>query len=313
VDKAIVLRHTNDIDEALECYDKIKKIAYFEKMEQDDVDLYAVVMMNYGWTLHNAERTEESGVILDKVENIIENNKSIMPLKDIAQLYYIKAISLFRNDDYAESVKYCYKSIDYVKTVYGENAVEICSVLNQLAANLQKQNKHPEAVKIFKKSYDIRKKYYGTNNLFTSISYRNYAKALIRSGNCGDFDRAACILKNVLELRNEICKTDNEKGWIAQVCVDLADYCCEYEKNYSSAEKYINQAEMIYKKYESQRDIISCKKVYGKILLSENRPDEAKEKFMVALNMRQKLSSKKDTQEIMELKSWIKKCDMMSI
>lgn len=66
-----------------------------------------------------------------------------------------------------------------------------------MGAIAQKQNDFERAIDIFKRSYEIRMNYYGEDNLYTSISLRNYAKALMEQGNCENLQQAGALLCKV--------------------------------------------------------------------------------------------------------------------
>ena len=285
--KGNMLRHSNRPDEALACYREIEEDDEFASCSKEDPALYSCVLMNFGWALHNAGQYRDAEMKLTDAEKLIEEDRSRIPLKDIAQLYYLRGVELFDAAEYEKAKEYCIKALRDVKIVYGENAVEICSALNQLGAIAQKQSDHESAIRLFKRSYEVRKNYYGEHNLFTSISLRNYAKVLIRRGRKEDRAEAGAAFRKVRDIREELCSTDKGKGWLAQICLDLSDYSV-VTGDYQQAEMYVFRAEELYKICGIERDFATCCKQRGVIFLSAGRRDEAMVEFTKAVAILEK-------------------------
>lgn len=314
--KANVLRHASRCGEALACYKAMEEIPIFFSLKEDDLSLYANVLMNYGWTLHNAENTdkyryEKAAEKLMEAEQLIKADTGLIPIKDVAQLYYLRAVELFDRADYEKAAEYCRKSLHYVQIAYGDNSVEICSALNQLGAIVQKQNDHPKAIQLFRRSYEMRLNYYGEKNLYTSISLRNYAKALFRSGKEESLPMVGKIFADVCKLRHELCTNEKGTGWLGQIHLDLAEYN-ERIKNYPEAERFVLQAEKFYRTCGMEKEIGTCKLQMGIIRLSQNRIEEAKAELLESLRIRKKHYHDEEHTYIREVKSQLKRCEELS-
>ena len=252
---ANALRNATDFNESIALFERIELSHVYKKLKETKDVLYAELLMYHGWALHNVGRYREAGEYLESAEHVCDS--VVLPFKDVAQIYYLRAVELYNLTEYLRAEEYCKKSIYYVKQAYGENCVEVCSALNQMGAIAQKQNDFERAIDIFKRSYEIRMNYYGEDNLYTSISLRNYAKALMEQGNCENLQQAEALLCKVEKKREEIARTGKGIGWLAQAYLDLAEYNCII-KNYMLAETYVLKALPLYKEHGSIRDMCTC-------------------------------------------------------
>ena len=209
--------------------------------------------------------------------------------------------------DYDQAEEYCRKSLYYVKKTYGENAVEICSALNQLGAILQKKDDHENTIRLFKQSYDIRKNLYGEDNLYTSISLRNYAKALLCQGRAEDLNRGGEYLLSVKDFRENLAKSGEGLGWLAQIYLDLSDYYVKMKET-KTAFDYLQKSNDLYKVCGTTRDISTCELQKGKIYFTEGKLEEAEQAFQEALKI-SKEYYKEDHPYIRNLQSLIEKCE----
>lgn len=305
--KANVLRHTNQSQKALSCYDEIMQLKDFASLEQKNPELYAKIIMNHGWVLHNLARYNEASEKLIESERLINKYGTLIDNKHIAQMYYLRAIELFEEATYEKAADYCNKALYYDQLAYGDNAVELCSSLNQLGAIRQKQNNIAEALQLFLRSYHIRLNYYGEKNLFTTISLRNYAKTLLRRGKREDLDTVHELFQKVLSIRKELSKNGMASGWLAQIYLDMADYYNKVE-NYSSAKLNISMAEDLYSTGGTDRDIATCKMQMGIILYNEEKMNEASDEFSTAIDIRKKYYGE-DHPYMVELKGWFNMCN----
>lgn len=305
--KANVLRNLNRISDALACYENIEANPKFPNLEQENVNLLVVILTNYAWTLHDQEKDDLAIEMIEKAQEYIKEHRGEVALKDIAQVYYVWSIILFDLQiEYAKARDYCQMALERVKQVYGDNAVEICSALNQLAAIAQKQCNYPEAVRLFKKSYEIRLGTYGMENHFTLISLRNYAVAMIRNGNKDDYIRAEKILEDVDEARQKLFGK-NGKAWVAQTKRDLAEY---YKKvgDYKKAQEYILQAEKLYRQCDKNRDLERCLYLKGWVLYADDEKDAAKMAFIEARDLVKNVY-RGNPDYLRSLETWISKCE----
>lgn len=282
---ANALRNSTDYKEAIKLFQKIETSFIYEKLKKTEVILYTNILLHYGWTLHNAGNYRRAGEYLEQAERMLANTD--LPLKDIAQVYYLRSVEWFNQADYSLAEKYCEKSLYYVKQVYGENAVEVCSALNQLGAIVQKCGNYIKAIQIFKKSYEIRLNYYGENNLFTTISLRNYGKALLKKESDADLEMVGNILEKVKSIREKIAESGKGLGWLAQIYLDLADYY-RITLNYKEAEIYVLKSIDLYKKYGSKRDISTCEMQIGMIKYDSGDYENAKKAFIKAIDFNKK-------------------------
>lgn len=259
---ANALRNSTDYTEAIGLFEKIEASSVYKMLRETKSILYVNILMNYGWTLHSAGHYKDARRYFESAEEMLRDVD--LPLKDVAQIYYLRAVELLNRADYLLAEEYCEKSLCCVKQVYGENAVEICSVLNQQGAIAQKQKKYKKAIQLFKKSYEIRLNYYGDNNLFTTISLRNYGKALLSQGDCTDKELVGKIFEKIKATREKISESGKGIGWLAQIYLDLSDYY-RMLLNYKEAEAYGLRAKTLYEKYGSSRDISTCEMKIGMI------------------------------------------------
>lgn len=144
--------------------------------------------------------------------------------------------------------------MDLVKKAYGENAVEKVSAINQLGSIEQKLGNHDKAVEIFKKGIDTRLNYYGLKNIYTSISIRNYAKAIERRGGEGDLDQAGKIFKEVEALREGLIKEGPDNYWLGHIYSDLSEHYAIIEE-YTKAKAYALRAVSIFRVNGPERDL----------------------------------------------------------
>lgn len=300
-------RNATDYIESIRLFEKIEALPVYKNLKDLDGVLYTNVLMYHGWVLHSAGRYKESGEFLKRAEKMC--NDVNLPLRDIAQIYYLRAVELFNLADYPLAEEYCKKSLYYVKQVYGENAVEICSALNQVGAIAQKQNNHEKAILIFRKSYEIRKNYYGENNLFTTISLRNYGKALLRQGNHENLKRVGEIFEKVKNIREKIADSGKGLGWVAQIYLDLADYYRTIQ-HYEEAELFASRSKALYVEHGSCRDMSSCEMQIGIIKFEKGDYNLAKVAFEKAFVLNEKCYNTEHPYS-KELRKWLEKTDKM--
>lgn len=305
--KANVLRHANQAQEALACYDEIRQMDAFETLEQKNPELYAKILMNYGWVLHNLARYQEASEKLIESERMIDKYGDLIENKNIAQMYYLRAIELFEEASYEKAAVYCDKALYYEQLAYGDNAVELCSSLNQLGAIRQKQNDVEEALQLFWRSYHIRLNYYGKKNLFTTISLRNYAKTLLRRGYEEDFDIVHDLFQDILLVRKELRKDNMAGGWLAQIYLDLADYNDKVH-NYDVAKEYVGMAEELYASCGTDRDTATCKMQMGIILYNAGDRNQALYEFTSAIDIRKHYYGE-DHPYMIVLREWLSRCE----
>lgn len=247
---------------------------------------------------------------MEAAEELLSSCENLVPNKDIAQLYYLRAVEIYNRADYTLSRAYCEKALIYLRKAYGENAVEICSVLNELGAIEQKQNHFEKAEMFFEQSYQIRQNYYGDNNLFTSISLRNYAKALILAGDPQDLERARTALEQVRLVREKLVRTGKGQGWLAQVYLDLAAYY-QNTGDTADADRLVDQSVALYRQYGSDRDIIACEKQYGMNAFARGDFTTARQWFEHAISLCGQYYN--DTHpNVTDLYDWVRKCSTSS-
>ena len=273
---ANALRNATKHDESIRLFEEIEDSLAYKALKGSEDIIYTNILMYHGWALHSAGRYRDAKEYLERAENMCDNVK--LPFKDMAQIFYLRAVELFNMAEYSLAEDYCEKSLYYVKQAYGENAVEICSVLNQMGAIAQKQSNHEKAIDSFQKSYEIRVNYYGENNLFTSISLRNYAKALLRQGDQEKLKQVEYIFEKVKIIRENLAESGNGLGWLAQIYLDIGDYYRRIH-NYSKAKKYTLKSLSLYKERGSERDISTCEMQIGMIQFEEGDYCSAKEAF----------------------------------
>ena len=302
---ANALRNATDFTESIRIFEEIEALPVYKTLKGSENDLYTSILMFHGWALHSAARYTEAAEYLENAEKMCDCVD--LPLADIAQIYYLRAIELFNKANYVLAEEYCEKSLYYVKQAYGENAVEVCSALNQMGAIAQKQDNHEKAIKIFKRSYEIRKNYYGENNLFTTISLRNYAKALIRLENPENLDEVGYILEKIRRFRERIAESGKGIGWLAQIYLDLADYYRAIH-NYTEAEMYVSKSGILYDEHGSIRDISACEMQKGMIKFEEGDYVLAKEAFERAYALNEKCYDASHPY-LLELRKWLEKTE----
>ena len=305
--KGNALRDAEEIEKAIQCFELIELDAAFPKIKVGEENLYCNVLMNYGWALHAAGRFNEGEQKILEADVLIEQHKTDIPFRDIAQIYYLMAVILFGKAEYELSQTYCEKSLYYVKLTYGEDAVEICSALNQMGANYQRMGDHDRAIQIFQESYRIRKQTYGINNSYTAISLRNYATARMRRGNCEDMETVEADLKKVYEIRKALCRDARGLGRLAQINRDLADY---YERagEYEKALERVAEAEQLYKKAANRCEIGSCYRQRGIILWAKGDKKEAMEDFYRSIEIRKDFYPMNHPY-MKELQEWVSRCE----
>ena len=300
------LRNANKYEKALSVFQDLERMPSFGCLKEETPVLYTEILMYYAWALHEAGKSHEAERYLERAEEMVTEDQAALPERDIAHVYYTWAIVLYNQAEYSRAREYCVKSLEHVRLAYGENAVETCSALNQLGAILQKMDDHTQAIQIFKKSYDIRKNYYGERNLYTTISLRNYAKAILLRGETEEFAKAGEALEKVKTIREELAGEGNGLGWLAHIFLDLADY---YEKigKYDEARDYVYKARELYKDYGIDRDILSCEKQLGIIQLAAGEAENALQTFQDALELSKECYSA-DHPYHQELLGWTRKC-----
>jgi tetratricopeptide (TPR) repeat protein len=299
-------RNATEYSEAIALFEKIEKAPIYGQLKGNAPILFTNILMYYGWTLHSAGKYKAADKYLIEAEKMLLETDVCIPIKDIAQIYYLRAVGLFNQSEYAAAEEYCEKSLNYVRQAYGENSVEICSALNQLGAIVQKQNNHEKAIRLFNESFKIRLNYYGENNLFTSISLRNYAKALIRRGNPKDLEEVGKAFELVRTIREQLAESGKGLGWLAQIYLDLADYNQKI-KDYFQAETLVRKSHELYIKHGTARDVSTCDLQLGIIKYATGNYDEAKHAFIQAIELSKEYYSPEHPYS-KELQEWINKC-----
>lgn len=304
------LRNATDYPDALALFQKIETMPSYEMLREKNAPLFLNFLLYYGWTHHSACHYTAASSYLEAAEELLSSCENLVPNKDIAQLYYLRAVEIYNRADYTLSKAYCEKALIYLRKAYGENAVEICSVLNELGAIEQKQNHFEKAEMFFEQSYQIRQNYYGDNNLFTSISLRNYAKALILAGDPQDLERARTALEQVRLVREKLVRTGKGQGWLAQVYLDLAAYY-QNTGDTADADRLVDQSVALYRQYGSDRDIIACEKQYGMNAFARGDFTTARQWFEHAISLCGQYYN--DTHpNVTDLYDWVRKCSTSS-
>lgn len=300
-------RNATDYMASIELFERIEQFSIYENLQENDPILYTNLLMYHGWALHASGNYKVAGKYLVEAENMLKSSNVRIPTKDIAQIYYLRAVELFNQADYPLAKDYCMKSLHYVRQAYGDSAVEVCSALNQLGAIVQKQNNHSEAVKVFKQSYEIRRNYYGEENLFTSISLRNYAKALVRRGVPEDLEPGKRIFEKVKNFREKLAASGEGLGWLAQIYLDLAEYHANEGKS-AMAEEYAVKSKELYEQHGSKRDVSSCERQLGIIKFSAGDYESARQAFERALEISSTCYDEAHPY-VKDLNNWLGKCD----
>lgn len=298
-------RNATEFKEAIRLFESIVASRVYGMLKDSEPVLYTNILMYYGWALHSAGRYKDAEKYLEASEGMLAVVN--LPLKDIAHIYYLRAVELFNQANYILAEEYCEKSLHYIKKAYGDNAVEVCSALNQLGAITQKQNNYEKAICIFWQSYEIRLNYYGENNLFTTISLRNYAKALLRQGSQDNLKQIGSIFENIKGIRENLAASGKGRGWLAQIYLDLAEYN-RIIQSYPEAEMYANESRNLYEKYGSLRDVSTCEMQLGMIMYEEEKYIQAKESFERAIILSEKYYGT-DHPYQKELKVWLEKAN----
>lgn len=282
---ANVLRNGNDYVSSLSLFKEVEELFVAYSFAQTDKKLFTYFQMFYGWALHDAGRYQEAEHCLCCAESLISDSKVSLEARYIAQIYYLRSIELFSSADYENAEKYCNMALHYVALAYGENAVEICSALNELGAIAQELKKLDEAVAIFKRSYELRLRYYGENNLFTSISLRNYGYALLLKGDDENIREAGKIFERVKAVRERLVESGKGYLWLSHIYMDLA----EFEKqtgNYYDAEDYVNKAMQLHNNQNSVPINISiCKMKLGELKIQMGDIESAKMLILDAIDI----------------------------
>lgn len=299
-------RNTTEYSKAIEIFKKIEKLPLYNSIKDEHMNLYAEILVYYGWVLHNAGEFLKAGEYFVKAEKLLDEGMKI-DFKDIAQIYFLRAVELYNQTDYDKAEEYCFKSQKFIKKAYGENAVEICSSINELGAIAQKKNDLNKAIDYFKKSYDIRVNYYGEFNFFTSISLRNYANAILDRGGADDCKKAKVYFDKVKEIRELLAESGKGVGWLAQIYSDLSNYYL-IVREYEEAESYINKAYDLYREGGNGRDLSTCKMMMGKIRYSMGDYKVAKNRFDEAIGYCKEYYSEEHPYYL-ELMEWIGRCE----
>lgn len=247
-------RTAKDFESALALLKQIEEEIKKTKFEKENQGLYITYLINYAWALQESSDNENSMDLVKKAKAFMEKSEENFPNNLTAHLYYVSSIVYYYQGQYEKAKIDCLKSLDLVKKAYGANAVEKVSAINQLGSIEQKLGNHDKAVETFKKGLDTRLNYYGLKNIYTSISIRNYAKAIERRRGEGDIDRAGKIFKEVEALRKDLLKEDLENYWLGQIYSDLSEHYAIIGE-YPKAKEYALRAVSIFRVNGPERDL----------------------------------------------------------
>lgn len=249
--EANTLRNATDYKKSIALFEKIEDELRNKDFQKENDGQIINYLINYAWALQENGDGLKAIECIEKVKALKEKSDEKFPNRLVAQLYYISSIVYYYQTEYERSKADALKSIDLVKKVYGENAVEKVSALNQLGSIALKEGNKDEAVKIFKEGLDIRMNYYGRENLFTSISMSNYANALQSRNKEGDINEAGKILEEVRTIREDLCSSGMGTSWLGQIYVDLADHYVLVE-DYQKAKDFAQKSLEIYEANDSE-------------------------------------------------------------
>lgn len=238
--EAYTYRNATNLKESIFLFNKLEDELKNIDFQKEHGDLYINYLMNYAWALQENGDNIKARECIEKAMAFKEKSDENFPNRIIGQLHYISSIVYYYQGEYERAKADATKAVAMFKKIYGENAVEKVSALNQLGSIASKQGRKDDAVDIFKEGLDIRMNYYGRNNLFTSISMGNYANALQSRNDQGDVSEAGKILEEVKAIREDLCSSGMGTSWLGQIYVDLADHYVlvgEYQKAKDFAQK----------------------------------------------------------------------------
>ena len=279
--KALTYRVRGCIKEALDCYELIYNIPEFGDLKNKDIALYIIIQMSYGWCLSENRDYIKAGRVLKDCADVYLKQPEVLKIKDVAQLYYILSLNAYSNAEYCSALEYAQESLKYVKIAYGDDAVDICSALNQIGNTMLKLGRIQEAIDTFEESVRIRMRYYGKNNVYTAYSFRNLAKAKLMTGKEEDYNEAQKLYTDVYEIRSNIFGKENNQSIIAQTLLEMGEMY-ELHGEYKEAMEYVERAEKLFLKCDAKKGIGTCYMVKGRILYENERYEESELYFIKA-------------------------------
>ena len=279
--RALNLRNESRYEEAINLYRDLEKDMSYPEIREEYPDVYAILRMNLGWCFYaNGQYAEAKELFLESLA-LIEDQTAKVPLKYVAQIYYYMSIIESSYADYEKAYMFVDEALKYVKLVYGDDAVEICSALNQEGWINLKQKQYPKARKSFRRAYEIRVNYYGLQNIYTSISLRNLARVGIGEGTESSCKDALEKIELALSIREKLYRDHPRNGNIAMLYIDKAD-CYEKLGNYEQARLSVDYAIEIYREVKQENDLARAILTRGIIEKKSGEMEEARKDLLFA-------------------------------
>ena len=279
--RALNLRLGSRLAEAISLYESIEAVMPYSEIRRLYPDVYTILRMNYGWCYYANGQYFEAKKWFSESLSLIEGHGAKVPLKYVAQIYYYMSTIESSLADYEKASEFVREALRCVRMVYGDDAVEICSALNQEGWINLKQNRFSQARESFGRAYEIRTVYYGLQNMYTSISLRNLARVGISEGTKASCEDALQKIELALSIRRELYRNNPRNGNIAMLYLDKAD-CYVKMGDYARARAAVELAIEIYKEVEQENDLARAVWTRGVIEKESGEFEAAKRDLLYA-------------------------------
>lgn len=146
-----------------------------------------------------------------------------------------EVMKLYGQGHYKEAIPYAKRSLDIVKSIYGDNHANASLNLNNLAELYRKTFNYTDAEPLYRQSIDILEKAYGSEDLVVASRINNLA---VLYASMGRHDEAELLYKRVIEIYKLNLVTDS---------LDIAHTLNNLAGLYDTTGRY-TEAEALYKK-----------------------------------------------------------------
>lgn len=160
------------------------------------------------------------------------------------------------------------KSLEFYKQVFGEDNIKTGWLLSNLGKSYLKKNDYLKAIELLKQSYLIHNNYYGDDHINSAL-VKSYIG--ITLGKLGKYNEGKEKLSESLNIY--INNYGNEHIEVARILISFGDIYF-LENNFEEAEKYYQNAEKIFQKY-NHPDIFIAIESLGDVYVKQSQKSKS--------------------------------------
>lgn len=229
--------------QALASFKEALACAETEHLAQTDPAMFANILTGISRIEIDQGNLDSAMMLLKTAKPLVMTDSDREVQEALAQVLYAQSLIQYRRNKLEEAKQNAEQGLRILDSLYGEDSVELCNMLNHLGWIMRRTGSYRQAENLFYRSWKIRVDHYGRSNILTAISAANRAGAAamrmdeMGKGYGGHVER---LFAEALECM-QACAKDANQFRISGILLDYTEFLIS-TKQYIRAEDMADQA-----------------------------------------------------------------------